>query len=61
MTVQEAQEVIFDCDSKMENDVSEDDGYIEFNSDSYRSDIEPDRCIGIPIFPRKTFMSKFFF
>ncbi len=58
MTVQKALEVIFDHDSEIEEDVSEDEDYLELNSDSNDSDFEPDEGIAIPIPPSKTFMSK---
>ncbi len=38
--------------------MSEDEDYLELNSDSNDSDFEPDEGIAIPIPPSKTFMSK---
>ncbi|KAL7850549.1 hypothetical protein SRHO_G00198980 [Serrasalmus rhombeus] len=58
MTVQEALEVIIDHDSETEEGVSEDEDYLELNSDSSDSDFEPDEGIAIPIPPSKTFVSK---
>ncbi|XP_076608401.1 LOW QUALITY PROTEIN: uncharacterized protein LOC143333911 [Chaetodon auriga] len=58
ITVQEALEVILDRDSEIEEDVSEDEDYLELNSDSNDSDFEPDEGNTIPIPPSKTFMSK---
>lgn len=57
-TVQEALEIIFDRDSEVEEDVSEDEDHSELNSDSHDSDSESDEEIAIPLPPSQTFMSK---
>ena len=58
MTHQRALEFIFDHDSEIEEDVSEDEDHLELNSDSNDSDFEPDEGIAIPIPPSKTFTLK---
>lgn len=54
----QALEIIFNADSDMEEDVSEDEDNIELNSKSNDSDFEPEEGIDVPVPPSQTFISK---
>lgn len=50
--------MIFDADSEIEDDASEDEDNVQQNSESDDSDVEQDEEIAFPVPPNQTFMSK---